>query len=184
MRAKTQGWGKAHRKGEGWTVLMPTHDWECFVPPLAKGKSLPNSGHWVKSSEVYQCTSEAQWAVDKDLHQQRSKANFKKIQRSPSILTVNQYLKERNSIHCCSVAQSCSILCEPMDYSKPGFPVLLPELAQTHVHWVSDAIQPSRSLLSPPPAFHLSQHQGLFQWVGSLHQLVKVLELRLQHRFI
>ena len=56
-------------------------------------------------------------------------------------------------------------LCDPMDYSMPGFPVhhQLPELAQTHVHRVSDAIQPSHPLLSPsPPAFNLSQHQGLF----------------------
>ena len=64
-----------------------------------------------------------------------------------------------------SVAQSCPTLCDPMDCRTPGFPVLhyLPELAQTHVHWVSDAIQPSHPLLSPsPPAFNLSQHQGLF----------------------
>ena len=65
----------------------------------------------------------------------------------------------------------------------PGFPVhhQLPEFAQTHVHQVSDAIQPSRPLLPPSPfAFNLSQHQGLFQWVGSSHQVVIVLELQLQ----
>ena len=70
-----------------------------------------------------------------------------------------------------SVAQSCPTLCNPMDCSTPGFPVLhhLPELVQTRVHWISDAIQPSHPLLSPsPPAFSLSQHQGLFQWVSSL----------------
>ena len=70
-----------------------------------------------------------------------------------------------------------------MDCSTPGLPVHheLPELAQTHVHWVSDAIQPSHPLQSPsPPAFNLSQHQGLFQWVISSHQVVKVLELQLQ----
>ena len=62
-----------------------------------------------------------------------------------------------------SVAQSCPTLCDPMDCSTPGFPVhhQLPELAQTHVHWVGDAIQPSRPLPSPSPAFDLSQHQGL-----------------------
>ena len=67
-----------------------------------------------------------------------------------------------------------------MDYSTPGFPVLhyLPECAQNHVHWVSDAIQPSHPLLPPSPlALNLSQHQGLFQWVSSLHQVPKVLEL-------
>ena len=69
---------------------------------------------------------------------------------------------------CCffsSVAQSCPTLCDPMDCSTPGFPVhhQLPELIQTHVHRVSDAIQPSHPLSSPsPPAFNLSQHQGLF----------------------
>ena len=73
----------------------------------------------------------------------------------------------------CSAAQSCLTLCDPTDCSTQGSPVFyhLPELAQTHVHWVSDAIQPSHPLLSPsPPAFNLSQHQGLFQWVGSFHQ--------------
>ena len=58
----------------------------------------------------------------------------------------------------------------------------LPEFTQTHVHWVGDAIQPSHPLSSPsPPAFNLSQHQGLFQWVSSSHQVSKVLELQLQH---
>ena len=65
-----------------------------------------------------------------------------------------------------SVAQSCPTFCNPMNCSTPGFPIhhQLPELAQTHVHRVSDAIQPSHRLSSPsPPAFSLSQHQGLFQ---------------------
>ena len=69
---------------------------------------------------------------------------------------------------CSSVAKSCLALCNPTDYSTSGLPVhhQLPESTQTHVHWVSDAIQPSHPLLSPsPPAFNLSQHQGLFQWV-------------------
>ena len=64
-------------------------------------------------------------------------------------------------------------LCDPMDCSLPGFPVLhgLPELVQTHVHWLGDAIQPSHPLSSPsPPAFYLSQNHDLFQWVSSLHQ--------------
>jgi len=64
-----------------------------------------------------------------------------------------------------------------MDCSMPGFPAhhQLPELTQTHVHWVSDAIQPSHPLSSPsPPAFNLSQHQGLFQWVSSSHQMTKL----------
>ena len=83
-----------------------------------------------------------------------------------------------------SVAQSCPTLWNPMDCSTPFFPVhhQLPELAQTHVHWVGDAIQPSHPLLSPsPPAFNLFQHQGdAFHWVTSLHQVAKVLQLQHQ----
>ena len=76
-----------------------------------------------------------------------------------------------------SVAQSCVTLCNPIDCNTPDFPVLhhLLEFAQTHVHWVGSAIQPSHPLSSPsPPAFNLSQHLVLFQWVGSLHQVMKV----------
>ena len=84
-----------------------------------------------------------------------------------------------------SVPQSCPTLCNPMNHSMPGFPVhhQLPESTQTHVHWVCDAIQPSHPLSSPsPPALNLSQHQGLFKWVSSLHQVAKVLEFQLQHQ--
>ena len=81
------------------------------------------------------------------------------------------------------VAQLCQTLCNPMDCTTPAFPVhhQLPKLAQTHVHWVGDAIQPSHPLSSPsPPAFNISQ--CLFQWVSSSHQVVKVLELQLQRQ--
>jgi len=82
-----------------------------------------------------------------------------------------------------SVAQSCPTLCDPMDCSTSGFPVhhQLPELAQTHVHRVGDAIQLSHSLSFPsPPPFNLSQHEGLFKWVSSLHQVAEVLEYQHQ----
>ena len=85
----------------------------------------------------------------------------------------------------CSVTQSCPALCDPLDCSTPSLPVhhQLPEVTQTNVHWVSDAIQPSHPLSSPsPPAFNLSQHQGLFQWVSSSHQVAKVLEFQLQYQ--
>ena len=80
---------------------------------------------------------------------------------------------------CCSVAQLCPTLFNPMDCSTPGFPVLhyLPGFAQTRICWVDDAIQPFHPLLPPsPPALNLSQHQDLFQWVSSLYQVAKVLE--------
>ena len=76
-----------------------------------------------------------------------------------------------------SVAQSCPTLCDTMNRSTPGFPVhdQFPEFTQTHVHWVSDAIQPSHPLSSlSPPALNPSQHQGLFQWVNSSHEVAKL----------
>ena len=86
---------------------------------------------------------------------------------------------------CYSVAKLCPTLCDSMDCSMPGFPVLhyLPECAQTPVHWVGNDIQPSHLLFPPsPPALSLPQHQSLFQWIGSSHQVAKVLELQLQHQ--
>ena len=89
------------------------------------------------------------------------------------------------SVQFSSVTQSCLTLCNPMDCSTPGSPVhhQLLEPAQTHVHWVDDAIQSSHPLLSPsPPTFNLLQHQSLFQWVSSSHQVARVLEFQLQHQ--
>ena len=84
-----------------------------------------------------------------------------------------------------SVAQSCPTICDPMNHSTPGLPVhhQLPEVTQTHVHRVSDAIQPSHPLLSPSlPASNPSQHQDLFQCVNSSHEVAKLLEFPLQHQ--
>ena len=83
-----------------------------------------------------------------------------------------------------SVTQSCPTLWDPKDCSTPGFPVHHQplEFTQTHVHQVSDAIQPSHPLSSLSPAFSLSQHQGFYQGVSSSHQVAKVLEFRLQHQ--
>ena len=83
-----------------------------------------------------------------------------------------------------SVAQSCPTLCDPMNRSTPGLPVnhKLPEFTQTQVHRVSDANQPSHPLQSPsPPAPNPSQHQSLFQWDNTSHEVAKVLEFQLQH---
>ena len=95
------------------------------------------------------------------------------------------YVMVEYSIQFGSVPQSCLTLCDLMDHSMPGLPVhhQLPEFTQTHLHWVSDAIQPSHPLSSPsPPAFKLFHHQGLFKWVSSSHQVAKVLEFHLQHQ--
>ena len=85
-----------------------------------------------------------------------------------------------------SVTQSFATLCEPMNCSTPGLPVhhQLPQFTQTHAYRVGDAMQQSHPLLSPfPPTFNLSQHQSLFKWVCSSHQVAKVLEFQLQHQF-
>ena len=94
-------------------------------------------------------------------------------------------LHQVNSVQFSSVTQSCPTLCDPMDCTTPGLPVhhQLPEFTQTHVRWVGDAIQPSHPLSSLyPPAFNISEHQGLFKWVSSSHQVAKVLEFQLQHQ--
>ena len=90
-----------------------------------------------------------------------------------------------SSVQFSSVAQLCPTLCNPMNHSTPGLPLhhKLLEFTQTHAHRVGDAIQPSHPLSSPsPPAPNPSQHQGLFQWVNSLHEVAKVLEFQLQHQ--
>ena len=89
------------------------------------------------------------------------------------------------SVQFSSVAQSCPTLCSLIDCSMPGFSIYhqLPELTQTHVHRVGDAIQPSLPLsFLSPSTFSLSQHQGLFKWVSSSHQVAKELEFQLQHQ--
>ena len=90
-----------------------------------------------------------------------------------------------SSVQFSSVAQSCLTVCDPMNRSMPGLPIhhQLPEFTQTHVHQLGDAIQPSHPLSSLyPPAPNPSQHQGLFQWVNSLHEVAKVLEFWPQHQ--
>jgi len=105
----------------------------------------------------------------------------------PSILQCSAFRKLRSwhlvpSDQIRSVTQLCPTLCDPMNRSTQGLLVhpQLPEFTETHIHWVSDAIQPSHPLSSPsPPAPTPSQHQSLFQWVSSLHEVAKVLEFQL-----
>ena len=96
----------------------------------------------------------------------------------------SQYLLQFSSVQLSSVAQSCPTLFDPMNHSTPGLPVhhQLPGFTQIHIHRVSDAIQPSHPLSSPsPPAPNPSQHQSLFQWVSSSHEVAKLLEFQLEH---
>ena len=104
---------------------------------------------------------------------------------TPTIANFELQMWNQLTHFCCCIATSCQILCNPMDCNRPGFPLLhcLPEFAQTQSYWVNDAIQLSHPLSPPfPPAFSLSQHQDLFQWVVYSHQMAKVLEFQLQHQ--
>ena len=120
------------------------------------------------------------WEMSQHLGSQES------IDKHSRILSFRVIVFKRISLNnnqCSLVTQSYPTLCNPMDCSTPDFPVhhQLPELALTHVSWVCDAIQPSHPLASPPPpTFNLSQHQGLYQWVSSSHQVARV--LKLQHQ--
>ena len=110
--------------------------------------------------------------------------NFKALAASLCWPLLNGHLNVF-SVQFSSVTQSCLTVCDPMDYSTPDLPVhhQLPEFTQTHVYQVGDVIQSSHPLSSPSPlASNLSQHQGLFQWVSSLHQVAKVLEFQFQHQ--
>ena len=110
---------------------------------------------------------------------------FDKFQHPFMIKALQKAGREGTLVQFSSVAQSCLTLYEPMNCSMTGLPVhhQFPEFTQTHVHWVSNAIQLSHPALSPsPPALSFSQHQGLFKWVSSSHQVAKVLEFQLQHQ--
>ena len=118
-----------------------------------------------------------------------SDTNFNHQKKKKNFVMINIWIHKENilfSVHFCSVTQSCSTMCDPMNRSTPGFPVQhqLLEPTQTHVCWVSDAIQPSHLLPFPSsPALNISQHQSLFKWVSYSHQMVKILEFQLQHQF-
>ena len=114
--------------------------------------------------------------------QKKFDSGFLKFNNPKHLHQINRWIIY--SVQFSSVAQSCPTLCDPMNRNTPGLPVHhhLPEFTQTHVHRVGDAIQPSHPLLSPsPPAPNPSQHQSLFQWVKSSHEVAKVLEFQLYH---
>ena len=169
-------WFRTHdRLSSYFTVLCPY----CLFPSLSTlhlGRDqnihgfvhcIPNNyATWGTSGYFKKC-----WMLN--VHQQRSV-----LKRWGTCIQWNI----TQSFQFSSVTQSCPTLCDLMDCSKPGFPVhhQNPELAQTHVHRVSDTIQLSHPLSSPSSAFNLSQHQGLFKWICSSHQVAKVLEFQLQ----
>ena len=117
-------------------------------------------------------------------HAWRARCPSWSLKAGLSLLRWKYYKLGISSIQFSSVAQSCPTLCNPMNHSTLGLPVhhQLQEFTQTHVYRVGDTTQPSHPLSSPsPPAPNPSQHQGLFPWVNSSHQVAKVLEFQLQH---
>ena len=149
------GSGKSPEEGN-----INSFEYSCLENPHGQG-SLVGYSPWVTKNQTW-----LKWLTKKK----------KKVQ---------VVYWHHNSVQFCSVAKSCLTLCDPMNRSTPGLLVYhqLPKFTQTHVHWVGDAIQPSHPLSFPsPPAFNLSQHQGLFQRVTSSHQVAKVLEFQLQHQ--
>ena len=150
-----------------WTASTSTLTLDLYPPELREIKVCflkpPILWHFVFAAQAKTLCWQSEWIVEK----------------------VSKVPKSELAYCCCSGAQSCPALCNPMDCGTPGFPVLyyLPELTQTHDHWVSDAFQPSHPPSYPsPPAFNLSQNQGLFQWLSSSHQVAKVLEFQFQHQ--
>ena len=149
--------------------------WQWNIAGRAGRHSLSSeSRHWEVISgklahTVFQGYSPKEWEASEALRVNRATPNFKP---NPKFA----------SVQLSSVTQSRPTLCNPMNRSTPGLPVRhqLPEFTQTHVHRVPDAIQPSHPRLSPsPPVSNPSQHQILFQWVNSSHEVAKVLEFQL-----
>ena len=139
----------------------------CLTLCYPKGCSLPGSSiHGISQARILE------WVVIPF-----SRGIFWTLGSNQSLLHCRQILYHL-SLQFSSVARSCPTLCDPMNRSTPGLPVYhqLPEFTQTHIHRVSDAIQPSHPPSSPsPPAPSPSQHQGLFQWVNSLHQVSSII---------
>ena len=164
-------------------IQLFADEWHCIpslvvIWPKANFKARFPGDSWDGnlSSNFWSWTS---WTEHANTHScmQVNRIYFKREKSTKlSAQTLSQYS---------SVAQSCPTLCNPIECSMLGFPVhhQLLELVQTHVLWVSDAIQPSHPLPSPsPPALNLSQHQGLFQWVSSLPSGGQSIGVSVQHQ--
>ena len=157
--------GKSPGEGKGYPLQCSglENSMDCTVQRVTKTQAQLSDFHFTERLLNYPGTSSTE------------------IYYSMSSLILRSSLSVQFSL----VDQLCLTLCNPIDCSTPGYPVhhKLLELAQTHVHRVSDAIWPPHPLsFSSPPAFNFSQHQGLFEWISSSHQVAKVLEFQLQHQ--
>ena len=178
---------QVHRVGD---AIQPSHPLSSPFPPAPNPSQQQSLFQWVNSSHEVMGPDAiifVFWMLSfKPTFSLSSFTFIKRLFSIPAIKLVSYSfllcLVLLISIQFSSVAQSCPTLCNPMNHSTPGLPVhhQLPEYTQTHVHRVRDAIQPSHPLSSPsPPAPNPSQHQSLFQWVNSWHQVAKVLEFQL-----
>ena len=172
-------------------MRIPDH-LSCFLSNLYAGQeAIVRTGHgttdWFQIGKgVYQSciVSPCLFNLYAENIMQNAQLDEARIKISRRNINNLRYADDTTLIQFSSVAQSCPTLCDPMDHSTPGFPVhhQLPEFTQTHVYWVGNAIQPSHPLSSrSPPSLNLSQHQGLFKWVSSSHEVAKVLEFQIQH---
>ena len=136
---------------------------------------------WAGYDKRHRCHKkyDAVWDIRRPRLESSPSTRYWNVEKSYKLLWVSIYLFIE-LVQFSSAAQSCPTLCSPMNRRTPGLPVhhQLPESTHTHVQWVSDAIQPSHPLSSPSsPAPSPSQHQGLFQWVNSSHEVAKVLRV-------
>ena len=157
---------------------MSVKRWDLDLPRVLSW-TVPSEWSWSKSLWVYVFISmdiflRVEFLGHRMYIWGSSECPAKKLSRVPGahLHSGQPWMRNSSTLSCyCLVVKLGLTLCNPRDCSIPGFPGLpyFPEFPQMHVHWVCDAIQPSHPLSSPsPPAFNLAQHQGLFQWVGSL----------------
>ena len=155
------------------TVWIRTNCWKIFQDGTIRPSDLP------PEKSLWRWSNSQNWTSNKLVpNRKRSTAKLYML----SLCLFNLYV---SSVQFSSVPLPCLTLCDPTNHSTPGLPVHQQLLGSTqiHVHWVGDAIQPSHPLLSlSPPALSLSQHEGLFTWVKSSHQVAKVLKFQLQHQ--
>ena len=185
--AVTWPWQSSQGYVQDWT-RQPVGDMMWHMGVLGQFLSVPL--HWVSDSTGVMKTIPYQGEAGFPLLPLIDSHSQGSLWSSPSLIDCLHFLhwipNEKRDLQFSSVAQSWPTLCDPMNCSTPGLPVhhQLPEFTQTLVHRVGDTIQPPHPLSSPfPPAPNPSQHQGLFQWLNSSHEVAKVLEFQLQHQF-
>ena len=184
-------WGESQGRGAWWAAISGVAQSWTWLKRLSSSSSFPRSSKGLQSSLAIPLPTTSPLPPSPGSPREDQSLSCDVVMSPPQSLmsgAPGQSLVDPGALLKCqsvqfsSVAQSCPTLCDPMNRSTPGLPVHhhLPEFIQTHVHWGGDAIQPSHPLSSPSsPAPNPSQHQSLFQWVDSSHEVAKVLEFQL-----